>query len=205
MTATSDNNILLTGFESFGEFSSNPSELIVKSLDGENINGCTVKGLVLPVVFGEAGDLLIQAVEKFRPKAVICLGLAGKRQEISLERLAVNLDDADIPDNAGNKPVDLPVLADGPPACWSTLPVKALLAALLEQGIPASLSMSAGTYVCNHVFYRLLYALRDIPSIPAGFIHLPPPEILEVPGDEPGLSVLTRGVRIILQMTLAGS
>jgi len=117
MTDPADNSILLTGFESFGEFDVNPTELIVKALDGEIIDDITIKGVVLPVVFGKAGDLLINAVDETKPKAVICLGLAGKRHDISLERLAVNLDDADIPDNAGSKPVDSPVLAEGLPAC----------------------------------------------------------------------------------------
>jgi len=202
MTDPADNSILLTGFESFGEFDVNPTELIVKALDGEIIDDITIKGVVLPVVFGKAGDLLINAVDETKPKAVICLGLAGKRHDISLERLAVNLDDADIPDNAGSKPVDSPVVTEGPPACWSTLPVKAILAALKEQGIPASLSMSAGTYVCNHVFYRLMYELQSTPLIPAGFIHLPHPEFLEDKDSEPGLSILTRATRSIVEVTL---
>lgn len=173
-STTPDNTLLLTGFEPFGAFTVNPTEAIVRTLDGEVIAGCRVKGLVLPVVFGAAGDLLLQALEATSPKAVICLGLAGKRTDIAIERIAVNLDDADIPDNAGNRPVDQPVVPGGPPAYWSTLPVKAMLEALKENTIPASISLSAGTFVCNHVFYRLMQALEGRPGTQGGFVHVPP-------------------------------
>jgi pyroglutamyl-peptidase len=174
MTDTPDNTILLAGFEPFGDFATNPSQLVVETLDGRVINGCTVRGVVLPVVFGEAGDRLLEALEKTRPKAVVCLGLAADRKDISIERLAVNLDDARMPDNAGNLPVDQVIVPGAPPACWATLPVKNILADLSGADIAASLSMSAGTYVCNHVFFRLLVALQENPSARGGFIHVPP-------------------------------
>lgn len=174
MTKTPADTVLLAGFEPFGEFTVNPSQLVVEALDGQTVNGYRVKGIVLPVVFGVAGDRLTDAIAMTNPKAVICLGLAADRKAISLERLAVNLDDARMPDNAGNRPVDCAIVPDGPPACWSTLPVKAMAAALTNAGIPASLSMSAGTYVCNHVFYRLMRILAERPSTIGGFVHLPP-------------------------------
>lgn len=173
MTDIPDKTLLLTGFEPFGDFKVNPSELIVKALDGQIINGLKITGLVLPVTFDQASELLVDAVERTRPCAVISLGLAAERREISIERLAVNLIDARIPDNAGNQPVDQYIFLDGAPAYWSTLPVKAMVASLHQKGIPASVSMSAGTFVCNHVFYHLMRTLAAYPGVCAGFIHLP--------------------------------
>lgn len=201
MVAAPDNTILLAGFEPFGEFTVNPSELVARELDGEVIGGCTIKSIVLPVVFGEAGDTLIEAINDFNPKLVICLGLAADRKEISIERLAVNLDDARMPDNAGSQPVDQLITLDGPSACWSTLPVKDLVATLQEQGIPSSLSMSAGTFVCNHVFYRLMQCLDGNSAIRGGFIHLP--TIRDQP-DPGGISLdnMLGAVRMSIDTTL---
>jgi len=173
MNTPTDKTILLTGFEPFGKHEINPTELIVRELDGEVIGGCKIKGLVLPVVFGDAGDILIKAIKKVNPGVVLCLGLAADRMEISIERLAVNLDDAEIPDNAGNQPVDQMIDPDGPAAYWSTLPIKEIAAALKMQNIPASVSMSAGTFVCNHVYYKLMLFLADRPKIKGGFVHFP--------------------------------
>jgi len=199
MSATASDTLLLTGFEPFGDNAANPSEHIALTLDGEVIDGCVVKGMVLPVVFGEAARILLDAVQVNRPKAVICLGLAENRSTISVERLAVNLADARIPDNAGNQPEEEVIVTDGPAACWSTLPVKSLASALAAKHLPVEISMSAGTYVCNELFYRLLQAQADRPDMPAGFIHLPPPEKL---GDD-GLTTLTDAVRVILESVCA--
>jgi len=173
MTEQSNKVILLTGFEPFAGHAVNPSEQIVQALDGELMGDYQIRGLVLPVVFGEAGDLLIQTIEAVNPSFVISLGLAADRKGISVERLAVNLDDATIPDNKGRQPMDQKITASGETVYWSTLPVKALVSALNQQGLTASLSMSAGTYVCNHVFYRLMECLNDKPEVKGGFVHLP--------------------------------
>ena len=174
MTYSAANRILLTGFDPFAGFTTNPSATVARKLDGASIGGCHVVSRILPVVFGQAGDDLVAAIRETRPAAVICLGLAARRTDIGIERLAVNLDDADIPDNAGNQPVEREVVPGAPLAYRATLPVKVIVTELQVAGLAASLSMSAGTFVCNHVFYRLMHYLQDHPGIPGGFVHLPP-------------------------------
>jgi pyroglutamyl-peptidase len=166
--------ILLTGFEPFGGATTNPSWAAARSaarlLAAE---GHEVQALELPCVFGASARVLEDAVERFRPDLVLCTGQAGGRARISLERVAINCDDARIPDNAGNRPVDEPVVAGGPAAYFTSLPVKAALAALAVEQIPAEVSQTAGTYVCNHVFYALMHALRRFPGARGGFVHVP--------------------------------
>ncbi len=166
--------ILLTGFEPFGGEAANPSWAAARSaavlLQSE---GLDVRAVELPCVFGESVTVLEDAMERFRPELVLCAGQAGGRARISLERVAINCDDARIPDNAGNRPVDEPVVRGGPAAYFTSLPVKAALAALTAEQIPAEVSQSAGTYVCNHVFYALMHALRLRPGTRGGFVHVP--------------------------------
>jgi pyroglutamyl-peptidase len=166
-------SILLTGFEPFGDECVNPSDLVVSSLHGVQIGDWPVTGLVLPCVFGEALVALEQALATQRPSLVVCLGQAGGREGVTVERLAVNRDDARIPDNAGAQPLDRAVVLGAPVAYFSRLPVKALVAALQAEGIPAAESLSAGSFVCNHLFYGLMHALRRRRSVQAGFVHLP--------------------------------
>lgn len=166
--------ILLTGFEPFGGETTNPSWAAARGaaalLAAEGHKAVAVE---LPCVFGDAIGALRSALAEHGPDLVICAGQAGGRAGISLERVAINCDDARIPDNAGNAPVDQPVIAGGPAAYFSTLPVKAALSALREAGIPAEVSQTAGTYVCNHVFYGLMHAVRSTPAVRAGFVHVP--------------------------------
>ncbi|MDF9750753.1 pyroglutamyl-peptidase I [Arthrobacter sp. ES3-54] len=166
--------ILLTGFEPFGGDTANPSWAAARSaarlLQAE---GLDVQAVELPCVFGDSAKVLAEALERFRPELVLCAGQAGGRARISLERVAINCDDARIPDNAGNQPVDEPVVQGGPAAYFTSLPVKAALAALTAEQIPAEVSQSAGTYVCNHVFYALMHALRRSPGTRGGFVHIP--------------------------------
>ena len=170
---TRDATILLTGFAPFGGEELNPSWQAVAALDGERIGGHRVMARLLPVEFGASLDALRVALEHVRPALVLCVGQAGGRAQLSLERVAINVDDARIPDNAGAAPVDAPIAADGPAAYFATLPIKAMLAALREAGIPAEVSQTAGTYVCNHVFYGLMHALRATPGVRGGFVHIP--------------------------------
>src|SRR5690606_37700984 len=121
----------------------------------------TVRSVLLPCVFGRALEVLDAAITRHRPSVVIALGLAGSRRDITVERVALNIDDARIPDNAGCRPIDQPVVAGAPCAYWSTLPIKAIVVALQEAGIAASVSQSAGTFVCNHVFYGLAHRLAS--------------------------------------------
>jgi len=170
---TAAGKILLTGFEPFGGDSVNPTAEIVGRLHGTPIGGHEVVGVVLPCVFGDAVVRLKTALRHSAPQFVICLGQAGGRAEITPERVAINVDDARIPDNADRQPVDVPVVRGGPTAYWSTLPVKAIVTALRKQAIPAAVSQTAGTFVCNHVFYALMHALRRRRAVRAGFIHVP--------------------------------
>jgi pyroglutamyl-peptidase len=169
--------VLLTGFEAFDGQRVNPSALAVRELGGKLIAGRRVVAEVLPVTFGAAPLALLRALRAVRPELVICVGQAGGRGEISVERVAINVDDAPIADNAGAQPIDRRIAARGPAAYWSTLPIKAVVAALAERGVPASVSSTAGTFVCNHVFYSLMHALerrpRELPGARGGFIHVP--------------------------------
>lgn len=167
--------VLVSGFEPFDGDRCNPSQAVAQALDGVVVEErLQVRGLVLPCAFGASLAQLTAAVDALRPAAVLALGLAGGRAEVSLERVAINLDDARIPDNHGARPVDRPVVPGGPAAWFSTLPVKAIQAALQAAGIPAAISHTAGTFVCNHVFYGLMHhAARHHPGLRAGFIHLP--------------------------------
>ncbi|WP_440223083.1 pyroglutamyl-peptidase I [Dokdonella sp. MW10] len=166
--------VLLTGFEAFGGDASNPSLEIVRRLDGERIAGHRVAGAILPVSFADAPAALEAAIDAHAPSLVVALGQAGGREGITLERVAVNLVDARIADNLGDQPIDVEVVAGGPPAYFTTLPVKAMLARVQTLGIPSSLSLTAGSYVCNQVAYALAHRLaRDGGSVRGGFIHVP--------------------------------
>ena len=165
--------ILLTGFEPFGGERLNPSAEIARRLHGAVIAGCRVEGAVLPCRFGDAITDLKKLIRTTKPGLVVGVGQAGGREEITPERVAINVDDARIPDNGGARPVDTPVVRGGPAAYFSTLPIKAIVAALRARGVPASVSQTAGTFVCNHVFYGLMHALRRQRAVRGGFIHVP--------------------------------
>lgn len=167
-------NILLSGFEPFQQDTSNPSWEIAHALDGWQIAEHVVHAIKLPVVFGESAKQLFEAIEYYQPSVVICLGLAANRTCISLERIAINLDDAPIPDNAGDQPIDEPIISTAPIAYFSTLALKNIFQALKHQDIPVEISNSAGTYVCNHIFYQLMHFLaKSQRTVHAGFIHVP--------------------------------
>lgn len=170
---TSKPRVLITGFEPFGGSTVNPSEEIARNLHGREIAGHEVIAALLPCVFGTAIVELRRQVRAVKPSLVICLGQAGGRTAITPERVAINVDDARIPDNAGTQPVDRPVVRGGPAAYFSTLPVKAIVAGLRAEGVPAEVSQTAGTFLCNHVFYGLMHALRLRPGVRGGFIHVP--------------------------------
>jgi len=166
--------ILLTGFEPYGGRSENPSQEIVRALDGRLVAGETVVGRILPVALAGLADRIARVLDEVAPRAVISLGLCPGEPVIRIERLGVNIADFAIPDNAGAKLAG-EVVAGGSPARLSTFPADEIKARLLEAGIPARLSMSAGTYLCNACLYLFLEALhaRSMTSVPCGFIHLP--------------------------------
>ncbi|MEO6017946.1 MAG: pyroglutamyl-peptidase I [Polaromonas sp.] len=168
--------VLLTGFDAFGDQQINPSWLAVQALDGRSIAGHTVVAARLPTVFDASVVEIKRLLRVHKPALVICVGQAGGRDAISIERVAVNIQDASIPDNAGHQPVEKPVVAGGPAAYFSTLPVRAMLHALQGAGIKAEISQTAGTFVCNHVFYSLMHALsssRKAKATRGGFVHVP--------------------------------
>lgn len=165
--------VLITGFEPFDGEAVNPSWEVVSRLDNAIIGGCRVVARQLPCVFGEALIELNAAIDVLSPTLVLSVGQAGGRTDISVERVAINVDDARIPDNRGNQPVDTPIVRNGPAAWLSSLPIKAIVSALRDAGIPASVSQTAGTFVCNHVMYGLLHKLSGMPEAKGGFIHIP--------------------------------
>jgi pyroglutamyl-peptidase len=194
--------ILVTGFEPFGGETVNPSGEIARALDGRVLGRRRITGAVLPCVFGAANAELRRLVRTVRPELVICLGQAGGRAEITPERVAINVDDARIPDNAGAEPVDERIVARGPAAYWSALPIKAIVAALRKDGIPAAVSQTAGTFVCNHVFYGLMHELHRRRGVRGGFIHVP--FLPEQTKGEPSLPLATmlRAVELAVETSL---
>lgn len=165
--------LLLTGFEPFLSFTINPTMRIVEELNGEVIGDYKVHSEILPVDFRASGTKILEYIDKIQPDAVISLGLAGGRYKITPERIAINVNDGEA-DNRGNILVDEPIREEGLDAYFSTLPVRAMVERLLEEGLPAEISNSAGTYLCNHVMYQCLhYAKSQRKKIPTGFIHIP--------------------------------
>jgi len=204
--ATTEPSLLLTGFEPFGGETINPSWEVARALDGERIGGVRVAARRLPCCFGDAAALMRQLIDETSPRWVLALGQAAGRSDFSIERIAINIDDARIPDNAGAQPIDRPVVVGGPAAHFATLPIKAMVAGLRAAGFPASVSQSAGTFVCNHVFYALMHALRDQPAVRAGFMHLPllPEQAARLPG-QPSmpLALMVDGVREALRLAVS--
>ena len=200
--------VLLTGFEPFGGESVNPSWEAVRALDGERSGGGLVVARRLPCVFGTALDVLVAAIDELRPRLVVCVGQAGGRTGMSLERVAINVDDGRIADNAGRQPIDAPVVAGAPAAYFSTLPIKAVVRDLRAAGVPASVSNTAGTFVCNHAFYGLMHRLAadGRGAARGGFIHIPllPAQAARLP-DSPSmaLDVVIEGLRIAVATALA--
>ena len=194
--------ILLTGFEPFGGETINPSGEIARQLHGTVIAGHRVVGALLPCVFGAAISELKKQFRVTKPALVICLGQAGGRAEITPERVAINVDDARVTDNAGRQPVDRPIVRGGPAAYWSTLPIKAITAELQRREIPAAVSQTAGTFVCNHVFYGLMHELRKQKRVRGGFIHVP--FLPEQVKDQPSLplAVMTTAIETAIAVAV---
>ena len=183
-------SILLTGFEPFDGETVNPSWQAVLRAQALWDGPEDVHIAEIPVDFEACDRALTDALDRFRPDLVIAVGQAGGRPGISVERVAINVDDARIPDNAGFQPVDAPIVPDGPAAYFSTLPIKACVEALTQAGIPASVSQTAGTYTCNHVFYRLMHTLQaDRPDARGGFVHIPYAPEQAAARDQPSMSV----------------
>lgn len=198
--------VLLTGFDAFGGASLNPSWLAVQALDGEVVAGHTLVAAQLPTTFAGSQQALARLLRLRQPALVLCVGQAGGRNAISLERVAINVQDASIADNAGAQPLDAPVVAGGPAAYFSTLPVKAMLLALQQAGVAAEVSQTAGTFVCNHVFYALMHTLamqrpaRTKKSPRGGFVHVP--FLPEQGAPSMTLDDMVRGLRLAIDCAL---
>lgn len=165
--------ILITAFEPFGGETINPAQEAVRALD-ERIAGAELIKLTVPVAFGRSVETVFCAMKEAQPDAVLCVGQAGGRSAVTPERVAVNVMDARIPDNGGRQPVDKPVFPDGPAAYFSTLPIRKMVARIREAGIPAEISNTAGTYVCNELMYGVLHHIaREFPGTRGGFVHVP--------------------------------
>lgn len=197
--------ILISGFEPFGGSPVNPSWEVARALQGQRIAGALVQAVRLPTVFGQAPGVLAQAIAACEPALVLALGQASGRSELSFERVAVNLIDARIPDNAGERPQDEPVIADAPAAYFTTLPVKAMRDGLRAAGHPAGLSLSAGAFVCNQVFFALQHRLAGS-GVRSGFVHLPalPEQAACEPAAPPSMSLTAQieAIRLALQIAL---
>jgi pyroglutamyl-peptidase len=202
-----ERTVLLTGFEPFGGDALNPSQEIVRALDGTTIGDHEIVGMLLPVSFAATLPMLDDALARLHPGIALALGQAGGRSELALERIAANLVDARIADNDGLQPIDAAVVDGAPAAYFSNLPLKAMARRLRELGIPTSLSMSAGTFVCNQVFFGLahLVATRH-PRTRCGFMHVPwLPQQAALRRGEPSmaLSMMVDGVQAALACAIA--
>jgi pyroglutamyl-peptidase len=208
--------LLCTGYEPFGDHEANPSAQVARELDGDTVAGHEVVGAVLPVAFDRVGDELAALVADHDPAAVVATGLAAGRTTVSVERVAVNVDDAvTVPDNDDASPHATPIVEDGADAHFATVPVVDAIEAMLDAGIPARVSNSAGTHCCNHALYSLLEQFEQSDrETPAGFVHLPfTPEqaVAEADAPERGggvtaslpLSLQVEGVRTVLETTVA--
>lgn len=199
-------NVLVTGFVPFGGEPVNPALEAIKLLDGRIIGGCRVVTRELPVTRFEAIDAIVKYCQDTDPALVLAVGQAGGRLEITPERVAINVDDYRIPDNGGFQPVDEPIVKDAPAAYWSTLPIKAMVVAMREAGIPAAVSNSAGTFVCNHLFYGLMHHLAQSGGkVRGGFVHIPYlPEQAARIGAQPSMAVETivKGLEVALEAAI---
>lgn len=168
--------ILLTGFDPFGNSGPNPSWLIAQALSGQRISGHTVVSAQLSTVFDQSLCQMNAHIERYQPTITLCLGLAGGRAALSIERIGININDARIPDNAGCQPIDTPVVPGGPAAYFASVPIKAMMQAVRRSGVPCEISQTAGSFVCNHVLYGLMHQLAcgaGPQGARGGFIHVP--------------------------------
>jgi pyroglutamyl-peptidase len=200
--------ILVTGFDPFGGEPTNPSWEAVRRLPDE-VAGAQVIKVQIHTIFERSEDDVRAAMVEHDPDVFLAVGQAGGRFGVNPERVAINVDDGRIPDNEGDQPIDVPVWEDGPPAYFSSLPIKAMATAMRNAGVPAAVSNTAGTFVCNHVMYTVLYLIdREFPGKRGGFVHVPylPEQVLDKPG-QPSMGLddivaaLTAGLEAIVEYT----
>lgn len=181
--------ILLTAFDPFANEKINPTLEVLKKLEDSILNAQIIK-LKLPTIFDKSSQILEEKIKEIKPDFILSLGQAGGRSKITVERVAINVDDASIKDNAGEKPIDQKIRIDGKNAYFSTLPIKAIVEEIKKAAIPAEISNSAGTFVCNHIMYEDLYFAEKYGNIKAGFIHIPflPEQVIDKK-DMPSMSI----------------
>ena len=197
--------ILMLGFEPFGQDSINPALEAIKVLDNKELKGGVIITSSLPVVHQKSIDAAIQAINVHKPDIVITVGQASGRFGITPERVAINLDDYRIKDNEGNQLIDEPVVEDAPAAYFSTLPIKSIVKKLQEEGIPSSISNTAGTFVCNHIFYGVHHYIEDNNlNIKHGFVHVPalPEQVTDVSTASMSLDLISKGLYILAQTVI---
>lgn len=183
--------ILVTAFDPFGGEKINPALEAVKLLEDE-IAGAEIVKLEIPTVFHKSAEVMREKALEIKPDMLLCIGQAGGRYAITPERVAINQDDARIEDNEGNQPIDVKIQKDGAPAYFATLPIKAMVEKIKAAGVPAAVSNTAGTFVCNHIMYNALYlAEKELNGIQAGFIHVPyiPEQVVNKP-EQPAMSLV---------------
>lgn len=200
--------ILITGFDPFGGENINPALEAVKKLP-DTILGQEIIKIEIPTVFKKSLDKIEENIQKHNPDVVISIGQAGGRFGITPERVAINIDDARIKDNEGNQPIDISIYEDGEAAYFSTLPIKAMVKEMNDNGIPASVSNTAGTFVCNHVMYGVLYLIdKKYPNIRGGFIHVPyiPSQVTTKP-NTPSMSIddIAKGLELSIKAVIENS
>lgn len=200
----SSTKVLVTGFEPFGGATLNPSQLLVERLAKESLPGVELHTLILPVEFDKSASNLLAAIKSIDPEVVISFGQAEGRSTITPEKIAINLDDARIADNGGDQRQNQSILKTGADGYFSTLPVEKMVSELTQIGVPSALSLSAGSFVCNHIFYLMQHELRET-KIKSGFVHLPlvPEQSAQFP-NQPTMSLneMVRGAKAVILSTL---
>lgn len=201
MSAT---KVLISGFEPFGGSKTNPSQQLVNRLSKEQIPGAEIFTIILPVEFDASTEILLAKIDEISPDVVISFGQAEGRDAITPEKIAINLDDAPIPDNRGDQRRNQPIQTGGADGYFSTLPIEAILEGVKEAGVACKISLSAGAFVCNHIFYRLQHRLKDS-AIRSGFVHVPlvPEQSMEFP-TQPVMSLheMVRGAKALILSTI---
>ena len=198
--------ILLTGFDPFGGEPINPAWEAVKELNGYTSNGYTVVTKMIPTVRYDSIETVRNAIQEYNPEAIMLVGQAGGRPDITVERVAINVDDFRIPDNKGNQPKDEAIVKDVNNDYFATLQINNMMSGLQHAGIPASISNTAGTFVCNHIFYGVSYEVHD-KGIRCGFVHIPylPSQVVTKPG-QPSMAkeVVIKGLRCMVDTIATG-
>lgn len=201
--------VLITGFDPFGGEKVNPAFESVKLLP-DTIAGADIVKLEVPTVYTRSAIVLEEAMDRVKPDIVICVGQAGGRSTLTVERVAINLAEARIPDNDGEQPLDQPLREDGDTAYFASVPVKAMVQNIRDHGLPAFVSYTAGTFVCNSIMYNLLYLIdRKFPGVKGGFIHVPyePGQLIDKPNGTPSLPLETiaKGLEAAVEAAVLGS